>query len=423
MRARHLLAVVVAGALLAPVAAADAASGPDRGQFSITPARRTVTGRPPAALVPTVVGNTTRRDYAVEVFPVLLRPTVAGPFVFSERPAPLRAAANVLTVSPRRFVLRAGTRRTVRLRWNVMPEGRRSIAVGVVFQGTPSAQAGQTLRTISRLLSLNFLQDPRARPARGEGVSLAARPDPGRARHLLLVPRVRNRGGRVATPGCRPSLRVRDARGRVVRRVRWRGDVVVPGAEREFAVPLPGVLPAGRYTAAARACLGRTRVVRVTGRFHLVGDGVLPAPALTLRAFNAAGEPDEEARARGTFTSTGTAPASSTVVVRLFRRKGAVPEPRPMRVRRVRIGPLAPGRRAALDVGLGTLPPGEYRATATYRQRAGSVQTETSDFAPVAQRSRLDRAWRWVKDHAGWLVAAVLALLLLLTRRRRRDDR
>lgn len=416
--------VCLLGVLLAVVPAAPAAAArAERGQFSISPARREVVAKPPVKLSSTIVGNSTARDYAVDVFPVLLRPTPAGPFTFSEQPGALRDAANVLSVTPRRFVLRAHSRRRVRLRWELMPEGRHALSVGVVFQGTPAGQAGQALRTITRILSLNFLGDGHGTAARGFGVSLTARPDPGRPRRLLLVTRVGNRGGTVATPACRPLLRVRDAHGRIVRRVRWRGDVVVPGAQREFAVPVPGVLPAGTYRAAARMCLGRTRHLRVTGRFRLVGRGILPSPALTLRAFNATGSPGGTAHARGTFVSTGTEPASSAVVVRLYRRRGAQVVGPALKTVRTTVRALAPRARAPLDVGLGTVQAGEYRAVVTFTSAPGAHATQTSDFRPLRGRSTVDRVWDWVRDHLGWLVAALLALLLLATRRRRRDDR
>lgn len=411
------LAVLVV--LLAPGPAAAAAKTP--GQFSISPARRSIAGRPPLALTSTTVGNSTSEDYRVDVFPVLLHQTVAGPFDFTELPGPLQAARNVLTAGPSHFVLRAHTARKVHLRWELMPRGRDNIVVGIVFQGTPPAPPGATVKTITRLLSINFLRSPNARPARGRLVSVGVRPDVTRPRHLQVVARVRNVGRSVARP-CDPLVRVRDAHGRVVRVTHWRGDVVAPGAARDFLVALPGTLAAGRYRVAVGMCFGRTRRLRGYATFTLVGRGVLPSPALTLRRFNAGGQPGKDAHARGTFVSTGTAPASSRVVVRLYRRRGPVRVGAPLKTVRLHVGPLKPGAHAPLDVNLGSLAAGEYRATATYSVAPGTRQTAESDFTPLKMRSDLSRAWGWVKDHAGWLVAAVLALLLLLTRRRRRED-
>ncbi len=416
---RRTITTALLALLLAPPAAQAAAPG----MFSITPARRDVTATPPLTLSPTLVGNTTDQTYTVRVFPVLLKQTRQGPFDFVEQPAPLRAAANVLSVSPRTFTLKAHSTRQVRLRWHALPPGRRAISLGIVFQGTPPSRAGAPVRTVTRILSLNFLRTPKAKKARGALTAVAARPDPLRRRGLQLVATVANRGGSVGLP-CHAQARVRDAQGDVIRRVRFRGDVIAPQSRREFTIPLKGTLPAGTYRAAVSMCFGRGkhgRRLHGATRFRLVGPGLLPSPALSLSAFNAGGNPGETAHARGTLRSTGTAAARGTVVVRLYHRDGTSVTGRALKTVKVDLGALKPGQSAKLDAELGDLDAGQYRATATYLASPGTPQTEVSDFTPVQTRSAFSLFIDWLKDSAGWLLAAVLgvALLVSLARGRR----
>lgn len=288
---RRLAALILLLGTALPASPAAAAARPPAGEFSISPARRLVTGVPPADLQPTVVRNSTGRSYSVDVFPVLLRQTLQGPFTFDERQGPLRDAANLLAVSPSRFTLAPGASRTVRVRWIALPGDRHEASVGIVFQGTPTRVTG-AVRTVSRLLSLNFLSDPQAARPQGTAPTLAVRRDPVRPRGVILVASVRNRGGSTGRPGCRPLLRVRAADGHVVRRVRFRADVVVPGARREYPIALPGRLPAGRYSAAVRFCFGSERLLRATAALTLVGDGRLPGAAAKPKGAGPTSEPD-----------------------------------------------------------------------------------------------------------------------------------
>src|SRR4051812_42004597 len=101
-------AVALAWGVLSLAPSAAPAQTSDPGLFSITPARRSVTARPPASLGYTRVSNTTRSRLEVSVFPVLLRQQLDGAFAFRGRPRQLHAARMILGVAPRRFALAPG---------------------------------------------------------------------------------------------------------------------------------------------------------------------------------------------------------------------------------------------------------------------------------------------------------------------------
>lgn len=393
-----------------PVAGAQAGAA---GAFSISPSRRDLVARPPVGLVATRVANTTAQSYDVRVFAVLLGQDLSGAFRFSETPAPLRTARAILGLAPSRFRLAAGGSRAVALRWKQLPLRTRAAYIGVVFQGRARVKGGRAVPVISRLLSINFLRRPGRYHARGAFSVLHAGQFAPRA--LRFLPRVRNTGDIVAAPQ-RGRLTIRDATEHVVSRARWVGDVILPGAQREFPVDVRRVLPAGRYRATATMRFGGRRR-SISRPFTLVGPSALPTPRVRISAFAAHGDVGEPAHLSGKVQSTGTAPATIDLTISLFRVTRGLPGPRPLATRRLRYTALAPGARRAVDADLARgLVEGQYRAVARYTDPTGAPQQITSDFAAAPHRGWADRLNRFVDRHALLLVVmiAVLVILLLL---------
>lgn len=414
---------MLALALLTLGAPGDAPAQGTSGLFSITPARRDVVGRPVERLSPTEVANTTRQDLQVLVFPVLLGQDVSGQFTFSETPADLLTAAKIVGAAPSRFDMPAGSRRTVRLTWALLPAGQRTAFVGVVFQSRAKPRPGQVVRTVQRLLSVNFLRLPGRYASSGRFTRVRA--IQAAPRVIQVIPRLRNTGEVVAAPRA-GVLRIRDASGAVVVRQRWSGDVILPGYQREFPIQLRKVLPAGRYAARVVAAFGRSRKLTIATGFTLVGPNQLPTPRVEITGFSASGTIGGDSRAGGVVRSVGSAPADTAVRVDLFRKlpTGQIPA-RPQQSRRLTFARLAPGRSRDLKVVYPGLAAGAYRVIATYRQSPGSVQRVQADFSPVAEESFTDKLRRFWRDHKGLVLSglallALLVLLLALLRRQRR---
>jgi len=410
-------------ALSGSFASVAAAQQPTAGTFSISPSRRDLVGRPPANLVPTQVRNTTRDTYAVRVFAVLLRQDVTGAFQFTENPRALNAARTILGITPTRFALAPGQSRQVALRWQLLPGGARATYVGVIFQGQPQFKDKRSVPAISRLLSINFLRLPgRYHP---DGTFTALHAIQFAPRVLRLLPRIRNTGDVVAAPQ-HGRVAVRDATGRAVFKGRFTGDVILPGAQREFAVDLRQVLPAGTYTAKAAMSFGAHRNAKISVPFRLVGPNELPTPSVRIDDFAGHADAGGPANVTGTVKSVGSAPVSLKVSVSLFRVALGQAGARPLSTRRVSFVRLAPKSERPLDLDLADgLAKGQYRVVARYTDPTGASQEITSDFAASKPRSFLDRLKLFFDRHLVAILVAIaavclLALVLALLRRQRR---
>ena len=149
-----VLALVLLGLLPAGAAAQQ------DGQFSITPARRDLSGKPPASLGSTTVSNTTDGTIKVRVFPALLTQGIDGAFDVIETARDLRAAGLILTPSPASFTLAPGTNQRVAVQWNLLPRRSRAVFLGLVFEGIQLNRQNQPVNQINRLVSVTFLRLP-----------------------------------------------------------------------------------------------------------------------------------------------------------------------------------------------------------------------------------------------------------------------
>ncbi len=413
---RRLLAAVVCGLAL-PAGAA--AQRPDAGLFSVSPSTRTVVDRPPVALAPATVGNTTRSTLQVDVIPVLLGQEVSGALTFSERPADLDKARRIVRSGLTSFSMAPGTTRSVPLSWDLLPTADRAAFVGVVFQARAKPEPGQTVRTVQRLLTSDFLRLPGPVDVTGRLTRLPASQGPDRT--IAFAPRIRNTGTFVGKP-VNARFAIRDASGRIVVRQTLRGEVILPGFQREFPLRVRKLLPAGDYTAIARADFGRSRGLRIATRFRLVGPNRLPTGRVALREFRAAGVLGGDSRVTGVLQSTGTKAADTAVRVSLFRLSGGQRPVRPMVTRRLTFQALEPGTTKDLKVTFPSLPAGDYRVIGTYRDAVGSTKEVISDFSPHAERGGWQRLEDFLGRHrvlGGSLLAALVLAALLLRRRRR----
>jgi len=422
-RRRTIACAGVAAALVAfAVPSIPAASA--AGTFSITPSQRDLVVRPPAKLAPTRVSNTTKNAYDVQAFPVLLRQGLTGAFEFDEAPGSLSAARTIMRVSPSRFRLAPGRSRTVGVRWEQTARGKRAAYVGLVFQGQPRLKGGRSVPVITRLLSTNFLRVPGRYHANGIFKALnAAQAAP---KVLRFLPRVANTGDVVASPTA-GRLTIANSTGRTAYSTTWRGDVILPGAKRDFPIDVRRILPAGRYSARATMRFGTNRRARkISSAFTLVGPNQLPTPAVEIAGFAAHGEVGGPARLSGSVRSTGTSPASVDLAVSLFRVTKSVAAATPIASRKLRFSELAPGTSRALAVDLSSgLTRGTYRVVGTYTDPTGAPQSLSSDFAASPHLGALTRLRRFLDRHKV-TIGVVLALLLVggvglrLLRRQRR---
>jgi hypothetical protein len=403
-----ILAVAVSGALLVNIAVSGAVPLPgETGGFGITPARRHVVGHPAVALTPTTVINGTNFTYDVKVFPVLLTQTLSGAFAFSETPRNLNDSKIVLTASPASFDLSPGARRSVRLTWNLLPAGSKWVAIGVVFQGVARDQTGP-VHVVSRLLSVNFLRLPGLTLIRGRFTGLY--PEQSGPHALRFLARVKNTGDRFWAPSDGRFV-IRDSAGRVRLSEGWTGDVVIPGAERDFPIDVTKILPAGSYTATVSMRFGANRS-RST-RFTLVGPNELPTPAIAIQGFNATGTVGSPAHLTAQLRSTGTSPAAVTLRTYLGA-SGAVAGSPALATGQVTYRDLAPGSTTQINQALGgPLRKGSYRAILSWSDPTGAPHQLEADFTAAVSRSFLQRLWGFIKHHAVLLIG-VLALALLL---------
>jgi len=417
-RAIALASLAALVALTAPSTPA-IAQLPAQGTFAISPSRRDLVGQPPVTLVPTRVSNTTPDSYDVRVFPVLLAQDLTGAFQFDERPPPLNTARTILNVSPSRFRLAPGQSHDVGLRWQLLPLGTRAAYVGVVFEGQPRRK-GTSVPVISRLLSINFLRLPgRYHP---DGVFTALHVIQFAPRVLRVLPRVRNTGDIIDTPR-HGRLTINDSSGRTVYKTTWSGDVILPGAQREFPIDVHQILPAGRYTGHAAMSFGAHRHTTISTAFTLVGPNQLPTPSVKINNFAAHGEIGHPAHVSGHVQSTGTAPVNLDLTLSLYRVTGGLPEAKPLASQQLHISDLAPGGTRPLDVKMARrLANGEYHVVAQYTDPTGAPRQLTSDFAASQDQGLFDRLKRFLDHHIALIILAIasLALALLAFRRQRR---
>lgn len=421
-----ILRGVVAAATLLTAAPALAQQGaPD--VFSVSPSTQRAVDRPPAALEAVIVSNTTAQALDVQVFPVLLEQQIDGGFIFSESPRDLNAASKIVTPSVDRFSMEIDSTRSVGIRWNLLPRGRPAAFVGVVFSSRAQPAEGQTVKTVQRLLTLNFLRLPG--PIRITGELTRLRASQGPERSLYFFPRLRNTGEFVGQP-TRAKFRIRDADGDIVVNRSWSGSVVLPGFQREYPIEVKKVLPAGDYSAVATADFGSSKGLKIIERFRLAGPNQLPTGRVVIEQFRARGVIGADSRVTGLIRSVGTAPMTTAVRLDLYRLLANGQQPRePSRTRKLDFpDPLPPGKSADLELVYPGLPAGNYRVIGTYRAQEGSIERLVSDFSPIEERSAWQKFKDWLRRNWGLIVALGAALLFLaivayLVRRQRRLQR
>ena len=411
--------IVLAGALL-DSGAVDASIGTSpEGAFSITPARRYATASPPIRLQATRVANTTAATLQVQVFPVRLGQLPWGAFTFSLFPPALSAAGRVLGVAPRSFSLPPGSSREVALLWRGLPAHTRIANTGVVYQAI-SAQGPSQVRVIERLLGVNLLRLPGRYTLTGALVGArVTQIKPGVLRFLLSV---RNTGQAAVGPS-RLVLTIRDHNGALRVSRELTGDIVLPGATRDFVVDVAQPLPAGSYTMRGHMAFGSSHRLSTMRSFALVGPNDLPSWRLAVGPLSAQGTIGEGAQVSAALETTGTAAGTTTVALDLYRLTDGIPGQAPTASRHVTLDLLAPGRSSHLEADLGRLRRGTYRLVASYEDSEGTTKTLVADFQAQQPLGLLARLRSLSNEHA-LLIPFLLILLnaatvVLLLRERR----
>jgi competence ComEA-like helix-hairpin-helix protein len=407
--------------LLTALLAGDAAAQQD-GQFSITPARRDLSGRPPSNLGATTVSNTTDGPIKVKVFPALLTQGLDGAFDVLEEPRDLREAGLILSASPTDFTLAPGTNRHVALRWNLLPRTERAVFLGIVFQGIQLNQQNQPVNQINRLVSVTFLRVPGRYDRSGRITGL--RGEQAGPRKLQFLTKVNNTGELVDQPRA-TQFAIRDKTGDVVFHSAWAGDIILPGAEREFPVDVKKVLPKGDYTAISKMRFG-TSESRVEEPFTLVGPNELPTTKITVKSLAANATLGEDVVTVSDVVNEGTQAGDVTLSLTLQRLHGATLDETPIGAKRVPVEGVKAGEERSVNVTFPPVPAGRYRVTLRYRDPAGDLQTLTADFEPGAARKD-DDSGGFFSDNLPWIIVLLgllgLPLLWFLLRRRRRRPR
>lgn len=385
----------------------------DDGLFSVTPSMQIVVDRPPVDMDTATVRNTTESPLDVRVFPVLLGQDVSGAYTFSEAPRDLNAAAKIVAAGPDSFEMPPGSATRVRLRWGLLPTDTRAAFVGVIYESKAQPAAGQQVKTIQRLLTVNFLRLPG--PYRSSGRFTRLRATQGGERTLLFYPRIENTGEFVTKP-TRGKFRIRDAKGEIVFQTRWNGDVVLPGFQRDFPIEMRKVLQAGDYAAVATADFGDSTGLKIIERFRLVGPNQLPTPEVAIEEFRGEGVLGGDSRVTGRIESIGTAPATTAVRLELFRLSETRQQPeKPIQSKKLEFDdPIAPGESTDLELVYPDLPAGDYRVIGTYRAGEGVIKRVSTDFSPQKDRSAWQKFKDWLDDQKGILIGLGVLLLIAL---------
>jgi hypothetical protein len=377
------------------------------GAFSITPARRSVVARPPVGLQGTRVGNTTDGTLRVHVVPVWLTQTLSGAFSFDSSRGGLESARRVLRAAPGSFRLAPSASREVSLAWRGLPRGSRQAVVGMLYEAVPSS-GPDSVHLVERLLGVNVLRLPGHFLVRGAPASVGVLQ--AKARVLQFRLGVRNTGQAVAGPR-RLTLTVdRQHGGRVLRQT-VAGDIVLPGATRDFVLNVSRRLPAGSYAAHESIVFGPGHSVGRNIFFNLTGPNELPSPRLQVGPLVAHGTVGGQALLETPISNVGTAPSPPTSLeLSLFRLIDGTPSARPIASRRVTLARLGSGQHGRIRASLGRLSRGTYSLLASYRDSTGTPQTYVADFAAQPHLGVLARLRRFLSGH---LLIAPLAVLFL----------
>ena len=414
MRMARLIVLVLA---LSAVVRGDAlaAGSPQSGVLSITPARRSITARPPVRLTPTVVRNTTPLDMKVTVFSTLLTQDLDGSFSFQENTRDLNAARLIFGAQPVKFTLKPGQAQTLSLRWNLLPRGARAAYIGLVVQGVPSSN-GKGVGSILRLLGINFFKLPGRFVEAGTITQIRGEQDG--PQQLRFFPRVKNTGQIHASPQNGHCVIRTLPAGATRFQGKFGPGVVLPGYSREFPVIVkkPDLLPAGSYRIRCSMRFGG-KPSTASHDFRLSAVNTLPTASLKLTSVKGAGEIGSAADVAVAFRNRGSKESPAVLKVTLQQLPPGKP---PVTVAKTRVaeGTLAAGASRDVTIHIGKLVKSPYRAVVVLNDGTSDVDQASSDFAPKPHRGFLEQIWSWLL----WVlvILAVLALLLFLWRQRRR---
>ena len=417
---RAFLAAAAMLVALAVNASTAGAQAPDAGLFGIAPAKVLIATRPPVNVQPLQVTNTTRRTYDVTVFVAPLRQAPDGGLAYDPSAHARRVGARSLRLGVKRFSLAPGARRDLPLRWlRTLPRSRIA-PMGVVVQGLPRGVKPTAVSTVYRLIGTYLLGLPGGRRD-GRFVSLTA--EQGAKRTLLFTATVRNTGTTYDQPR-RGRMTITDSGGDVVSRAAFKGELILPGSQRAFAVTTTKLLPAGTYTATSTMRFGRSpRPKRIRASFTLVGPNELPTTKLRIVDVKGVGYVGEAAHVTVRVRNTGTRATTATVRTRLVEANGGRRAAEPSDEQTAK-GSVEPGEDATYKLDLGHLRGTDYQIDATALAGASTFGTSTITITPRPQRSLMARLKRFVSDHAvlliGLLAVIVLAAIGESTRRYRR---
>jgi hypothetical protein len=395
------------GARLAMLLCALGLAGPASAHadgISIGPARIDQAVGAGSLIGPVTLRNSSPRRVAVDVVPQTITQARSGLAQIDATPAGHAAAVRLIAPSRRHLVLPPHTTRQVSARVLARPPHGITAYAALAFRAR-GVSASRASISPAVQLSTNLLLRFRGTPHIA-GHTSALRAEQGGGGTLMLIPTVANTGNLHAKPHGRVS--VTDAAGRTVVRRRLPAANVLPGAEREFAIPVRDVLRAGRYAVRADVTFGGRRTRREMP-FRLIAPNTLPTARVRLAALDAPKvAPGHAFHEAVHVRNTGTATAAAVLRYRL-REPGAGAT-----VRRgtVVLPKLRPGAHADPDLALPGLRQGAYDLTASVTLGGREVAHSAVQFTPRAQPAAWDRARDWLSGHSASVIGGAALVLM-----------
>jgi len=401
---RAALGALLAGAAIAGstiAGAFPALAGAQTGGVGVLPGHLEAEVGRGEALPPFTISNNSANPVEIEAQPLPAKQDISGLPVYDFSKTSRQAGEAMLRVTPRRFVLPPGGKRTVNALLTTCPQtglGTYGVIAFTAQQQLPASKSEGQVTPSLRLASTLLLRSPPRPCIDGELTRLRAE-QRGKGQ-LVFFAGVRNIGNLHAKP--RVMLTILKG-GRVVDRHRFPLENVIPRAERELELPFAGRLAEGDYEAVAKATMGFGRSTR-RWKFHLSGTNLLPTPKLTLRTIGVEdAQPGREPGVNVDVKNVGTAAAPSILRVSLFRLGSG----EPLETKLVRLDKLDPGRARQVTAHFSALERGEYQAQARLSSEGREVGAKDFNFVVKQGPSLFSRVTDWMAGH-------VLVVLLLL---------
>jgi competence ComEA-like helix-hairpin-helix protein len=408
------------------VVAPGAAAQGENGTFGIAPSKQQVIGRPPRTLDVLQVTNTQKLSFSVRVFASPIVQLPQGGFTYENTDRGRQIGAELVTLGATRFDMAPNSRHDVSIKWNKVLPHLRLAPVAIVVEATPLEKNKPDLSNIYRLVSLNLLQLPGRGRRDGHFADVRAEQGaPGKG--LVFTPVVVNDGNVFDRPRDGRVV-IKDSQGKKVARGDFKGDLVLPGARREYPVPIKAGLPAGNYTVTAAMHFGADKRLKLlTKPFRLTGTDQLPTVAVKIGSLKGEGVDGDPVHVSILVKNTGTDVAAPVVLLKLFESRNASHGTKPLATKSIALDVMKPKSDKQVTVDLDTIAKvgTEYTVEANASVKDRSFDDATFTFFGIKEKSFFEKVWDAITNNLLWigLVGGLLLLALALLRSQRRMKR